>query len=455
MVAGYIIGFTGNAFAFIVFFPAGVLVFVVTLFVGWLLIKSKKKKILIAAGVISVVLLLIVLSILRSSRSGLFGGSQIESLKSLPYLDWVDADESRHKEGVTKYDARGACKGVNIFCLKTSSKAFLMDMSGKILHQWQGKHKNLHNVMLCENGDLLAGFKRAFVRLDWQSNVKWERQMRYHHDIAVDENGDIYILDRKDAVVFICGLPVPILNDYIVIMSSEGVIKKEIDLFKVLKKEVSFGTVLKIYRWLMKPKNISGAIHDRVHYGIVFTEDSLLDIFHNNTISIIDRHIPNLCNKGDVLISPRELDLVAIVDTEKEVIIWKWGLGELSRQHEPELVENNNILIFDNGRRKGYSRIIEVDPFTKSIVWEYKSRPVEKFYSPVGGGLQRLPNGNTLITEERKGRIFEITRAGDIVWEFYSPPKDTSSNKRASIHRLLRITEPENYPVLTKLLNSN
>lgn len=36
-------------------------------------------------------------------------------------------------------------------------------------------------------------------------------------------------------------------------------------------------------------------------------------------------------------------------------------------------------------------------------------------------GAQRLPNGNTLITEGGTGRVFEITKAGQIVWEYVSP----------------------------------
>jgi hypothetical protein len=34
---------------------------------------------------------------------------------------------------------------------------------------------------------------------------------------------------------------------------------------------------------------------------------------------------------------------------------------------------------------------------------------------------QRLPNGNTLITEGADGRIFELTPEHEIVWEYMSP----------------------------------
>ena len=67
------------------------------------------------------------------------------------------------------------------------------------------------------------------------------------------------------------------------------------------------------------------------------------------------------------------------------------------------------------------SRVIELDPQSYEVVWEYKSlRPLE-FYSPLISGCQRLQSGNTLICEGMWGRIFEITRNGEIVWEYISP----------------------------------
>ncbi len=133
---------------------------------------------------------------------------------------------------------------------------------------------------------------------------------------------------------------------------------------------------------------------------------------------------------------------------ETEQLIWSWGPGHLSRQHQPTLLKNGNVLIFDNGRAKKYSRVIELDPITKKIVWEYKANPPEKFYSPIRGGCQRLPNGNTLITDDPKGRAFEVTKDGEIVWEFYTP---IIKNERTLIYRMTRITDPQNYPKLKNL----
>jgi len=65
--------------------------------------------------------------------------------------------------------------------------------------------------------------------------------------------------------------------------------------------------------------------------------------------------------------------------------------------------------------------VIEVNPATKEIVWKYQDKPAWNFFSPRMGIAQRLPNGNTLITEGSDGRIFEVTRDHQLVWEYVNP----------------------------------
>ena len=43
------------------------------------------------------------------------------------------------------------------------------------------------------------------------------------------------------------------------------------------------------------------------------------------------------------------------------------------------------------------------------------------FFTHFTGGAERLPNGNTLITEGASGRLFEVTPANRVVWEYISP----------------------------------
>jgi hypothetical protein len=82
--------------------------------------------------------------------------------------------------------------------------------------------------------------------------------------------------------------------------------------------------------------------------------------------------------------------------------------------------------------------VVEVDPIAGEIVWEYRATPPPSFYSRSRGANQRLANGNTLITESDKGRAFEVTPEGEIVWEFLNPEL-TAKREPAVIVRMRRM----------------
>lgn len=81
------------------------------------------------------------------------------------------------------------------------------------------------------------------------------------------------------------------------------------------------------------------------------------------------------------------------------------------------------MLIFDNGLKRGASRIVEVDPATDQIVWQYAARDPKEFYSGTGGYVQRLPNGNTLITNSWAFQAVEVTPEKRMVWNWINPEK--------------------------------
>ncbi len=98
------------------------------------------------------------------------------------------------------------------------------------------------------------------------------------------------------------------------------------------------------------------------------------------------------------------------------------------RVQAPDLAvgPGENLLVFDNGTHRvdhwlSFSRVIEVDPSTKQVVWTYQEPRLIDFFSPLISNAQRLPNGNTPICEGSFGRIFEVTREGKLVWEFVNP----------------------------------
>ena len=83
------------------------------------------------------------------------------------------------------------------------------------------------------------------------------------------------------------------------------------------------------------------------------------------------------------------------------------------------------------------SRVIEIEPPGGRIVWSYEGSPRESFFSRWRGAAQRLPNGNTLITESEKGHVIEVTPQKEIVWELWNPEIVNGARKR--IYRLTRL----------------
>jgi arylsulfotransferase ASST len=129
---------------------------------------------------------------------------------------------------------------------------------------------------------------------------------------------------------------------------------------------------------------------------------------------------------GNLVVSFRNISTVVMIERWTGNFMWRLGSPPLAQQHDPRPLEDGNVLIFDKGAHRRdhpapYSRVIEVDPRTDAIVWEYSDESLFDFFSPYTSSAQRLPNGNTLICEGCHGRIFEVTRQGHVVWEYVSP----------------------------------
>ena len=172
------------------------------------------------------------------------------------------------------------------------------------------------------------------------------------------------------------------------------------------------------------------------------------DIFHTNTVELLDGHFAErspIFKAGNVLISVRELNVIAIVDLEAEAVVWALS-GMWCRQHHPTMLNNGNMLLFDNLGHGGRSKVIEFDPLTQEVVWSYGTTPSEDFFSKTCGTCERLPNGNTLITESDNGRAFEVTPDNEIVWEFINTHRAGSKQELiATLNELIRI--PPSFPL--------
>ena len=372
----------------------------------------------------------------------------LEELLSLPYLAHVENDPHPELRGVTLHNEALAFEGFNLLTSMRMRGSHLLDMAGNILHSWTSDDSIgrawLYSEMAGDGSLMAVVLDVGLVRMNWNSDLIWlstvaenpyierPRRAAYHHDFEVTANGDVYALatePRHISYVAQGASSYEICDNSMVILTSQGVATRSISFHDLLGDLMAdeILTNIRAAEAQLRKKKILRATN--------------FDVYHCNTVEEIQRDI-GVAKKGDVLFCVRNLNLVGIVDIEKEELAWSWGPDILQLPHHPTVLEDGNILVFDNGtRQRKYSRVLEVDPAAKEVVWQYEADPRESFFSPIMGASQRLPNGNTLITESTKGRVFEVTEDGEIVWEFWNfqvRKGGKHKGKRATIYRMIR-----------------
>lgn len=428
---------------------------ILTMFAVYLavrLLKPNKIKTILPAAVvfIAVTALLSFVNSLHPGSDDNIRDDPIQSLMTLGYVAWTSAEDNMEKIGVVHHEPELTYNGLNIYNSQHKPEAYLMDMNGKIVHKWAKALKGCtsweDHVELTKTGNLLVVVQdRMLICLDWNSNVKWAKKMRVHHDISIAPDKKLYVLARDDDLIIRNGLPVPILNDSIVVLSQDKTILKKTFLYDIFKDHFKSETFINVYTGLFNAEHLLKIFYLKLLRNYSCNHGTSLDIMHTNSIEVLQRNIEGFCKKGDILICIRELDLIAVIDLQNESIVWQWGPGQISKPHHPTLLDNGNLLIFDNGRSSKASRVIELNPLTEQIEWEYKGKPGQKFYSPTRGSNQRLPNGNTLIAESDSGHVFEVTPDGKIVWEFYNLDLKADDKKRGTLYRMMRLVNREEY----------
>ena len=366
----------------------------------------------------------------------------LKQIQSLPYLNWVPVSPGEaQKSGVTVLDAARSSAGMNLFNSRPRNVAQLMDATGRVWHTWtamQGGTQGWHHVEPGTDGALYVVMEeRMLVKLGWNSRVEWVSDVRAHHDLAIHPSGDLYALANEIISVRRAGREIPLLADYVAVLTPDGRLRKKVSLWDLFGNLVPAEKLNKIGRMVNRMPD----------YRSEILTNSLFDIFHANSIECIETESHPVFAKGQFLISLLMLNTVAVVDLDRGKVIWRWGPGEVDRQHHATLLPNGNVLLFDNGTHRRYSRILEVNPGSDRVVWSYTADPPASLFSRSRGGNQLLPNGNILITESDRGRAFEITRSGQMVWEFFNPDFDKGTPdgilKRAAIYRMRRLDEAE------------
>jgi len=351
-----------------------------------------------------------------------------EKIRSLAYVAWSKSPVDEALMGVVKYDRDRVLGGYNVYC-DDERRAYLMDMDGNIVHTWyfpsiQG---NWQYVELLGAGKIIGVcMGRGFAILDKNSAVIMRGKFPAHHDVEILPDGSFlfpinYLVPYNKRTVFF---------DSVVHISAKGKLLSEWSTSKRLKD-------------LRK-------LHPTHQLDVPLSDDALIKAdqeekwphyYHLNTVEVLPETPLGLKDrrfkKGNIMVCLRNVDLVVILDKKSKKVVWSWGTGILDWPHMPTMLDNGNILIYDNGPHRLYSRVIELDPVKEKIIWSYRADPPGAFFSDRSGSCQRLANGNTLIAESEKGRVFEVTKGGRIVWEFYNP--EILFGKRKCIYRMMRV----------------
>ena len=358
-------------------------------------------------------------------------------LEALGYLQGYQP--APNESGILVHEQDRSFKGLNLYVSAHAPAAFLMDMDGQILHEWRYDYERAcpehfdpdsphqagwGRARLLDNGDVVALFHyNGLIRVDKDSRLMWALCEPYHHDIAIGEDGLITTVRTDPRTDPRISSRHEFQDDAIAVLSPDGQLLKRISIFDALM-------------------NSPYASHLRLVDSENLAETG--DIFHNNAVKPIDgrnAHKLSALQAGNLMISIRELDTVAILDPEQEKIVWALS-GMWQRQHEPVPLDNGNFLVFDNQSSRDGSNVFEVDPTSQEIVWSYRGNAQNRFRSTCCGTNQRLPNGNTLVTSSEQGAAFELTPDNEIVWQFVSPARVDDGELIATLFELQRLADP-------------
>lgn len=378
-------------------------------------------------------------------------------------IDSLRPTRSYTVSGVVRSDPQAACDGYTFYA-GPGAEARLVDMAGKVVHSWrlpfrkawpQPGHMRAdaqadaafwRQAHLYPNGDVLALYEilgttpygAGLVKLDRESNLLWKNSANFHHDVEVGPDGRIYGLTQEVDVSEqpVPGFPrirPPLIHDYLSILTPDGTLEKKISLLRAL-----VGTP---YEGLLAEAFGQAKTRPPGRFG-----DG--DVLHANDVDYIAESMSGsfqFGRGGDLLVSLRNLDAVAVLDPRLRRIVWAIT-GTWKMHHDPDVLPNGNLLIFDNqglGAEQRASRVLEVDPVNGRVVWQFVGIGEDRLYSVYGSGQQRLPNGNVLILESMGGRILEVTRQGRVVWEYHHAGGVVHAARRMSPDSLAFLTDGE------------
>ena len=351
---------------------------------------------------------------------------------------------------------------------------YLIDLNGDVVHSWDCDAPVANNVYLLENGNLLrpasasnpdinGGAAGGIVQeIAWGGTVLWEfvynsSTVRLHHDVEKLPNGNVLMVAwevKSAAEASAAG-------------SSEG---REMWPDHIIEVEPSYPSggdiVWEWHSWDHLVQDVDAA---KPNYGNVAASPGKIDINAGNSTFYAPPgaggdwlHINSVAYNealDQVILSSHFMSELYVIDHDTTTaeaagpagdILYRWGNPQIydggdSGDQVFYVVHHvtwipaglpgaGNIMAFNNGdRRDGSSSYSSIDEITpplagdgsyaldgdaygpSALTWTYQDP--SSFYANHISSAQRLPSGNTFICEGTSGHFFEVTSAGEVVWE--------------------------------------
>lgn len=308
----------------------------------------------------------------------------------------------------------------------------LIDNAGNIVHTWNTKYTTLISY-LQPNGHIYAamtpplnikdypsgGSTGLIQEMDWQGNVLWEyedRQMT--HDFEVMPDGGVAYVRWN--------------------LAPQSFAQNVRGGMRVASTSVWTNEIVVVDR----EKNITWKWKAEDHLDPKDFELSPLvprtDWMHINAIRYVEKN--PLTHTPVFLVTARHLSRALMIEIETGKVIWMSPKDMVALPHDATLTDTGTILMFDNGLFRNMplpvlmSGAVEIEARTNSIAWKWNGGPsvIEKtqFASHFMSGVERLPNGNTLITASPLNTLVEVNHDGDIVWKYTNDWRDEQGRMR-------------------------
>lgn len=363
----------------------------------------------------------------RAGASSTDDDERIERLRSLGYLDTTGLKPEGPGRGARVLDEKAAFPGLTLVVYAGTCTAELVTLRGEVVRSWSDRpcHRWEHAELLPDGDLVVVGARldedkvpdpiesgRYVLRLTWTGEVVWRSELNAHHDISLTPDGLLLTLVLSRRRIPQIDPVNDVADDLITLLSQDGKVVESASLFDILaSSKVPFPF-----------QRVGGKLPG---------SGRLIDLFHTNAA--------RWTAGGSVLLTVRHQDEVLRIDWRTRQLVWHWGRTVLSGPHEASLLPNGNILVFDNGLARGWSRVLELDPKAPDRLVQFAPGP-SKFFSRVMGSCQRLPNGNTLIVNSEAGAAFELTPQGVPAWIFEGTQQNADGH-RVKIIRMRKLEQ--------------